>query len=211
MEQPISERLLGVTELASVLGLTAKAIDRLAADGIFFPVLEDWKGRKVRKYPLGKTVKAYLAYREDYVKKQNSGGDAAIEELVALKTQKLRADIRWKDAQGELQEIKTAISKGDYIPVQEIEAEYVTFFVALKTFLLGIPSRVAGNISGDVSPERARILEHELGEDIKAQMRAFILAQGTPPESPAEKPSAKIKPAKKPSAKRRTSKKGDAS
>src|SRR5262245_4043767 len=64
-------------QLAELLSITTRRVDRLAEDKILKPVRSSkFKGRR---YRLAASVQAYLAYQKQYVKEQNSSsknGDA---------------------------------------------------------------------------------------------------------------------------------------
>lgn len=183
MDLAILDERVSSSVIAGLLGISTMTLSNLVRDGVIKAEIRKIRGRDVRCYPLKETVNDYLRYLRD--KESGAAGDEK------LKKQKLRAEIRLKESQGELHELKTRMAAGEYVSVGQLKEDYTRFFVQLRTFLLGIPGRVTGIVSGDVTPQRARQLEHELSEDMKTQMRAFVVANNGPEVVDAKKPRRK--------------------
>lgn len=172
MEISDLEQEVSVTVMASLLGISAKKIDRLVQDGVLAAKVYIIHGRSTRRYPVKDTVQTYIRHVTNTA--------AGTDEKLIQEGKKLRAETRLKESQAELHELKTKLAAGEYVSKDVLKEDYTNFFVQLRTFLLGIPGRVTGIVAGDISPQRARQLEHELSEDIKTQMRSFVVANNGP-------------------------------
>ena len=72
--------------------------------------------------------------------------------------------------------LRTAIAAGEYISIEEAQADYTKFFAVLKRFCSGLPSRVVGMIGSRISPVESRELEKDLNKEINDILRTFVLA-----------------------------------
>lgn len=160
-----------VDTIAKLFGLSVRRIQQLTQEGILPTVETKVAGRKATgRYMLAETVNRYIAYL-----KGKQGQDRS-ERLLELKEQKLAAEVGLKELQGELHEIKRDIEIGKYIDVEQVELDYMTFFVVFKKFAMSIPSRVVGQMQGSLDPLEARALEKRLNDDIVELLRDFTVA-----------------------------------
>ena len=166
-----NKTLVGTSELAKLFGLSDRRIQQLTADGVLICETATVDGHKVRRYDLLPTVHTYVEHLHDKLKK-TSRTDKEIE----LKEQKLAADIALKESQGELHRLKTAITSGDYISVEEIKLDYARFFVTFKKFATSIPSRLIGTLSGVLEPLEARRIEKEMSAEVSDLLSSFVVA-----------------------------------
>ena len=159
-----------VGTLARVLGIGLRTAQRLSQIGVLNAV--DVRGRTGKKYySLSDSVQAYIAYvREQYESKDDK------QNAEQLKADKLRAEVDLKQSQGELHRIKTAITKGEYLPVEEVQDDYERFFVVLKKFMSAVPARVGGTLTGYVDPVVQRRIEKDLQTEMSAMLRTFVVA-----------------------------------
>ena len=170
----LDDTILTKSQVAALFGHEARWIDRLCENGVLHPI---YKGRS-KAFPLRETVSDYIKYIKAGRPPEEQASIEARQ--VMLKEQKLKADIRWKEAQGELQDLKAKIAAGDYVAVADLEHEYGQLFARLKQFLLGWPARIVGMISGEVPPDRIRIIESEISAEIRTQMTDFVVSQCDP-------------------------------
>lgn len=151
--------------LATLFGITGRRIEQLVQDGTIYNVKMD---NRVA-FNLVDTVREYIRHFSD----KASGKDQkeTIDELVE---KKLRAEIRLKESQGELHELRTAISMGEYIAKEEIQADYTIFFVRFRNFALSLATRVSGMIAGHVDPTESRRIEGDIQKEIESLLSSFI-------------------------------------
>ena len=117
------------------------------------------------------TIQKYVAYLSDKAyNKPHSDRE------LQLREQKLKAEVALKESQSELHQLKTAITAGKYIPVEEVQVDYSKFFVIFKKFATAIPSRVAGIAQTVVDPVIARSLEKDLTHEVNAMLQSFVVA-----------------------------------
>jgi len=79
-----------------------------------------------------------------------------------LSLQKLHYEVQWKKSQSEANELKNAISRGDYIPKEKITEELKRFFVVLKRSMTGYSRKIAIELSHFVEPSEARRMENNI-------------------------------------------------
>ena len=168
MQEYIQDIDLG--SLATVLGIGLRTAQRLSQTGILQST--DVRGKAGRKYyNLSDSVQAYIQYvRNQYEGKNDQHG------VEQLKSDKLRAEVELKQSQGELHKIKTDLTKGKYIPVDEVRDDYERFFVVLKKFVSAIPARVGGTLTGYIDPVVQRRIEKDLQTEMSSMLRTFVVA-----------------------------------
>lgn len=157
------------SEIAQLFGLGVRRIGQLQSDGIIGA--EKAKGKGGKRYNLEDTIKKYVAHLSN-----KAYGKEKTDAEAKLKEQKLKADIKLKESQGELHELKTLIAAGKFIAVEDVKRDYANFFVNFKKFALAIPSNVAGRLNGAVEPTEVRKIESELLEEITELLREFVLS-----------------------------------
>ena len=154
------------SKLAKLFGLTSRRIEQLTADG----VLESVSGHNRRtEYDLEKNVHAYVTYLSDKAAGRKNGATE-----IELKEQKLRAEIALKESQGELHRLRTDIALGNYIPIEEVKADYTRFFIIFKNFANGLPGKLAGRLTGFVTPVEVREIEKDLQTEVTGALNSFV-------------------------------------
>ena len=154
------------SQIAKLFGLTVRSIQNLSADGI----IETEKAKGGKRYNLEDTVKRYVSYLSN---KAHGRLESKNEE--ELRAQKLKAEIRLKESQGELHALKTDIVTGKYIPVDEVKTDYERFFITFKNFVMGIPAKVTVEISGAIEPAEVRRIEKKLSEEMAEILREIVV------------------------------------
>lgn len=95
-----------LTELASVLGVSRQS-------------LYTWRKLEGAPGPAANGSHSVIAWRMFMKQRDLNGGRSAIDKQEALKARKLLAEV-------EQQEIKTAILKGEYVPLEQVRVEWTT-------------------------------------------------------------------------------------
>ena len=164
--------------IAQLFGVTVRRVQQLTQEGIISTtkILED--GKSVRRYDLVPTIQAYVKYLSDKAYGKQHRTDKEIE----LREQKMQADIALKESQGELHRLKTEIAAGQYISVEEVKLDYAKFFVVFKKFVMSIPARVTGMLSGQMEPSELRRCEKEIAAEVNRLLGAFVVAGIVGPE-----------------------------
>lgn len=159
--------------IAKLFGVTVRRIQQLTQEGILSTV-ETTEGRR---YDLIPTVQNYIHHLSD-----KAYGKSRSERELALKEQKLKAEICLKESQGELHKLKTDIAAGKYIAVEEVRLDYERFFVAFKNFAMSLPARLTDEINGCLEPLEVRRMEKELQQKVRNLLTAFTMAGVTAKE-----------------------------
>ena len=150
--------------LAQLLGLNVRTIQRLTGDGILTNIS---KTRSLR-FNLQDALQGYVAYQDQ-------------QDLEAkLKKQKLEAEIALKESQGELHEMKTRLFEGSIIEVDDVKADYESFFKVLKSVINAIPGRVAGILSDYADPVTVRKAEKDITDELNRTMETFVVRGNAP-------------------------------
>ena len=133
---------------------------------------------KAKCYEFAATIQRYVAYLSDKANnKTTKQSEAELKDReLKLKEQKLKAEIRLKESQAELHQLKTDIAAGKYLSLDEIRLDYGRFLTNFKKFALAIPSRVAGIVSATTDPVQAREIENDLNKEITEMLTTFVLA-----------------------------------
>lgn len=160
--------LVRVDVIAQLFGLTARRILQLSQDGVL-PSTNKEGEKKVKCYELVPTVQRYISYLSD---KSKGRGDTE----TALKEQKLKAEVKLKESQAELHQLKTDIAAGKYLSLDEIKLDYGRFMTNFKKLALAIPSRVAGMVGAVCDPVQAREIENDLNREISDMLTTFVMA-----------------------------------
>ena len=154
------------SQIAKLFGLTVRRIQQLNEDGI----IETEKAKGGKRYNLEDTVKRYVSHLSN-----KAHGKAESKNEEELKAQKLKAEIRLKESQGELHALKTDIVTGKYISAEDVKLDYSRFFITFKNYVMAIPAKVTGEISGAVEPEEARRIEKKLTDEMSKLLREIII------------------------------------
>ena len=165
------QQLLSTKELANLFGLSDRRIQQLVSDGVITAQVMKVDGHQVRRYDLFPTVHAYVTSLQDKMRRGNR-----TDKEIELKQQKLEADIALRESQGELHRLKTAIAAGDYISVEEVKLDYAKFFVVFKKFVMSLPARIGGMLSGSLDPLEQRRIEKELSRELAELLNSFSVA-----------------------------------
>ena len=164
--------LVSTKALGDLFGLGVRRIQQLTEDGTIEATLVVEDGRNVRKYDLIPTVQKYIMHLQTKLRTKAGHTDKEM----ALKEQKLEAEISLKQSQGELHRLKTAIASGDYMSVEEVKLDYAKFFVVFKKFAMSLSSRIGGMISGALDPVEQRRVEKEISVEVAALLNSFVIA-----------------------------------
>lgn len=173
---PKNEVTIG--ELANIIGVSLRTAQRHTQSGLFKSV--GTKG-KAKTYDLNTCVQAYIAHVVAEVERKHDKN-----RVDELKTNKLEAEVKLKESQGQLHQLRTDIALGKYILIDDVKADYQRFFVVFKKFAMAIPSRIGGLIGGYVEPLVARGIEQDMQREINQMLRSFYVAGQAGQEGGAE-------------------------
>lgn len=156
--------------LAAVLGVNIRTIQRLTQEGVI-EGLQDPEDKRRKVYDLTQSVPAYIAHQIN-----RTEGKERADRISELEEKKLEAEVGLKESQRDLHQLRTEISTGRYLPIEQVQLDYEQFFIVLKKFLLSIPARVGGQVAPYVDAVVARSAEKELADEINNLLRTFVVA-----------------------------------
>lgn len=168
----MAEQWARAEQIAKLFNLSVRRIQQLTQEGIIHS--EKVSGQKGRMYDLVSTIQEYVEYLQN-----KANGKARSDKELDLKEQKLKAEIALKESQGELHRLKTEIATGKYISVEEVQIDYQKFFIILKKFVLAVPNRVGGLLTGYVDPIVIRSLENDMTKECTEMLNTFVVAAKT--------------------------------
>ncbi len=153
--------------IAQLFGVTVRRIQQLTQEGVI-PTTETADGRR---YDLVPTIQKYVKYLSD-----KAYGKSRSEKEMELREQKLEAEIALKESQSELHRIRTEITAGKYIAVEEVKMDYSRFFLTFKKFAMSLPSRLTDMVGNRIEPIEARRMEKDLQREVQRLLEGFVVA-----------------------------------
>lgn len=168
----MAEQWTRAEQIAALFKLSVRRIQQLTQEGAIHS--HKVAGKSGKMYDLVPTIQEYIGYLQD-----KANGKARSDKELDLKEQKLKAEIALKESQGELHRLKTEIATGKYISVEEVQIDYQKFFIILKKFVLAVPNRVGGLLTGYVDPIVIRSLENDMTKECTEMLNTFVVAAKT--------------------------------
>lgn len=126
---------LTAAELGDWLGLTGSRVSQLGREGIL--PREPAPGRKVHRYPLRASVRAYCEHTRAAVHRHKGNPELEAEKL------------RLTKANADKAEVATAKARGELVPASEVTGTVTGLMVELRNALLAAPERVASTVGLD--------------------------------------------------------------
>lgn len=144
-----SDTEVKTTELAGILGVSARRIQQLAQDDIFRPVRRGW-------FSLGDSVRRYIAFL-DKEKKQES--DAEREQS----KKRARADVEWKESRAKIAKLQAEELEGTMHRAEDVQAMTEQLLYAVRGALSALPGRCGKEVAEtDNVRETIAILQREV-------------------------------------------------
>lgn len=144
-----SDTEVKTTELAGILGVSARRIQQLAQDDIFRPVRRGW-------FSLGDSVRRYIAFL-DKEKKQES--DAEREQS----KKRARADVEWKESRAKIAKLQAEELEGTMHRAEDVQAMTEQLLYAVRGSLSALPGRCGKEVAEtDNVREAIAILRREV-------------------------------------------------
>ena len=144
-----SDTEVKTTELAGILGVSARRIQQLAQDDIFRPVRRGW-------FSLGDSVRRYIAFL-DKEKKQES--DAEREQS----RKRVRADVEWKESRAKIAKLQAEELEGTMHRAEDVQAMTEQLLYAVRGALSALPGRCGTEVAEtDNVRETIAILQREV-------------------------------------------------
>jgi phage terminase Nu1 subunit (DNA packaging protein) len=127
-------------QLAEVIGVTLRQIERLAVAGVLKPVRCKLRGKHFR---LAESIQRYLAYREKSVIEQTKGAD---NDYIAARASRMRA-------LAEQEEMNLRLRKGELLRSDDVDFTVTKMLTATKSHFLALASRISRLLLPHVADE----------------------------------------------------------
>lgn len=173
------DSLVTVVELSELFGVSVRTVQRLAQEGVI-PGPEGKRGN-AKLYSLQRATQAYCGHLEKKIEQQANNTDK-------LKEQKIQADIKLKETQIEVTQLKTDIKKGEYIDRGTVLKDFRAFYKVFKRFALNIPGRISAIFKDYVEPVVSKGIEKDLQREITDTLNSFTVAGYKGESDKQEKP-----------------------
>ncbi len=142
------------SQVAIVFKISARTVQRLAADGI----LETVDTPKGRKYPWDLTVERYVAYLTEKAK-----GRERKQTIADLEEEKLRAEAAFKSAKAEAAKMELAELQGKLHRAEDVEAITTDHVLFVRSMLMAMPGKLAVDLAGNhTATEQAERVKREV-------------------------------------------------
>lgn len=148
---------VSTTELARVLGLSARRVQQLAQDGIVPPAS---RGR----FRLNDSVQRYITFI--------TGNQISEEEKKTEKARRL-AEVQIKAAKASVAKLEASELQGKMHRSEDVQAITEEMANTLRSLLLGLPGRLAVDVSNARSAAEASVIIKESVHSIMREMSKF--------------------------------------
>lgn len=133
------DRLVDSKEVAKLIGKTSRRVQQLTSDGVL-PTIEVKNGKRtLRKYDKYKTVQAYIGHVE--MKAEEKCG-------VDKEKEKLRVEIKTKEAKLKMIELQLAEMEGTMHASEDVEAMTDDLVLCVRANLLAMPGKLSAELAG---------------------------------------------------------------
>lgn len=144
-----SESEVKTTELAGILGVSARRVQQLAQDSILRPARKGW-------FSLGDSVQRYIAFLEKDRKEESEA-----EKDRAKKRGK--ADLEWKEARAKIAKLQADELEGTMHRAEDVQAMTEQLIYAMRGALTALPGRCGKEVAeSDSVRECITILQREV-------------------------------------------------
>lgn len=146
MEKITAESVVGATELACVLGLTARRVQQLAQDGVFVPVSRG-------KYELADCVQKYIRLQT------KPKTDQAVADAERRKTV---SDADLKEAKAKVAKMQAEELEGNMHRSEDVAAMTEDLIYTIRSSINALPGRVAVDVAAvSTAAEAAEVIKKE--------------------------------------------------
>ena len=141
------ETVVSTTELAIVLGLTARRVQQLASDGVF-------PAESRGKYNLSACVSAYIQY---------AIGKKSMTQMTDYEARRKKAEAQLKEAKAGIADLEWKELQGQMHRAEDVEEITDDLIYAIRGALLALPGRVAMDAAqADTAAKAAQVVRREV-------------------------------------------------
>ena len=144
-----SESEIKTTELAGILGISARRVQQLAQDDVIRPSKRGW-------FLLGDSVQRYIAYLE---KDRKQEAEAEREQS----KKRSKADVEWKESRAKIAKLQADELEGTMHRAEDVQAMTEQLLYAVRGALSALPGRCGKEVAEtDNVREAIAILRREV-------------------------------------------------
>lgn len=133
---------------------SVRRVQQLAEDGIISTVEVKENGRKVMRYELIPTIKAYIKYLQ--AKAYNREEKKASEKELLVR--KLQADVDYKESKAQMVQLQLDELEGRMHAAEDVEAMTTDLCLAVRSALLAMPGQLSKDVAEETDPAKIQII-----------------------------------------------------
>lgn len=142
-------------ELKEILQFdSVRRVQQLAEDGIINTVEIKENGKKVMRYELIPTIKAYIKYLQTkaYGREQKKASEKE------LLVRKLQADVDYKESKAQMVQLQLDELEGRMHAAEDVEAMTTDLCLAVRSALLAMPGQLSKDVAEETDPAKIQII-----------------------------------------------------
>ena len=162
--------------MSCFLGITDRQLRSLVEQHVITPTLVKSGGRNVRRYEPISVNTAYREYSIQNALKRRQAHSLPQPEAEDMTLRLKRLQVAVRKEQAEKLRLQNQLNRGELLPRSEVMDDLRGFLIPLKRFVMSIPSRVVGMLSGIIDPLEVRRVSSQLTVECNDNLRNFVLA-----------------------------------
>lgn len=132
---------------------SVRRVQQLTQDGVISTTDVKESGRKVKRYELIPTVKAYIKFIQD----KAYGREKKMSEADLI-TRKLQADVDFKEAKAKMAQLQLDEIEGRMHSAEDVECMTTDLCLAIRSALLAMPGQLSKDVAEESDPSQVQIL-----------------------------------------------------
>ena len=148
------KEFVSAKEIAEVFKFeSVRRVQQLTQDGVISTTDVKESGRKVKRYELIPTVKAYIKFLQD----KAYGREKKMSETDLI-TRKLQADVDFKEAKAKMAQLQLDEIEGRMHSAEDVECMTTDLCLAIRSALLAMPGQLSKDVAEESDPSQVQIL-----------------------------------------------------
>lgn len=148
------KEFVSAKEIAEIFQFeSVRRVQQLTQDGVISTTDIKESGRKVKRYELIPTVKAYIKFIQD----KAYGREKKMSEADLI-TRKLQADVDFKEAKAKMAQLQLDEIEGRMHSAEDVECMTTDLCLAIRSALLAMPGQLSKDVAEESDPSQVQIL-----------------------------------------------------
>lgn len=148
------KEFVSAKEIAEVFQFeSVRRVQQLTQDGVISTTDVKESGRKVKRYELIPTVKAYIKFLQD----KAYGREKKMSETDLI-TRKLQADVDFREAKAKMAQLQLDEIEGRMHSAEDVECMTTDLCLAIRSALLAMPGQLSKDVAEESDPSQVQIL-----------------------------------------------------